>query len=510
MPKDAVDAALARFAELFDALQHIQATPDALAGCRGRAPSAMQAVAMSILENKYTARLNEVDSQSGLTPLVAAIKKGQGELVRLCIRFGADPGVECNIKHQNGTYWMTFALGEAAKRGHPLIVKMLLAHPGVNVNQRTTDCGSTAMYDACDCGKPRIVELLLAHNGVEVNKANREGITPFEIACTRGRTEVVAILLSTGLVEVNRLCPSDGGTPLHSSCTNGHIGVVRLLLAHASTGVNKAASTVGVHEGGTALYAACCSNRPAIIAVLLACDAVNVNAAPNGFTFSPLFAASGQSSPNVALQMLLAHSGVDVLQATDEGTTALHVAAAFGVVESVQLLVLHGASMTGLHNGITAADMATANNHALVANWLLNVAGWSQLRVAAGLRQHKAAALMLRRGKIDPDDTTIKVMMEVVATANAKPATLPWEGAPQVCKATQRLAIAATGGWHRASHWLYHGAVRRTVFTVLVVVLRLERASSLPADDHRHALPLLPIEIWTFALQFLKRSWWRV
>ena len=187
--------------------------------------------------------------------------------------------------------------------------------------------------------------------------------------------------------------------------------------------------------------------------------------------------------------MLLAHR-VDVLRVADDGTTALHVAAAYGCIGSVQLLVLHGVSTALLHKRITAAEVASAYNRASVAKWLLGVAGWPQLRVAAATRQHKAASMLLRRGNFDPD-ASVETMMQALAAANAPPA---------VCKATQKLVTAATSGWHRTTHWLHHGAVRRTVFAVPLVENRLA---------HQQTLPLLPIEIWTYAMQFLKRSWWQ-
>lgn len=112
--------------------------------------------------------------------------------------------------------------------------------------------------------------------------------------------------------------------------------------------------------------------------------------------------------------------------------------------------------------------------------------------------------------------------MAVVATATAKPAALPWQAAPQICRATTKLVADATRGWHRATHWLHHKAVRDAVFAVLVVVGRLQEKGALPAEapytigavagtaEANTPMPLLPIELWLFAMRFFKRSWWAV
>ena len=143
-------------------------------------------------------------------------------------------------------------------------------------------------------------------------------------------------------------------------------------------------------------------------------------------------------------------------------------------------------------------------------------------------------------------------MMQAIATSLAKPAALPWWKPPPICKATIKLVADATRAWHRTTHWLHHANVRKVVFTVMVVALRLERVvadaalppstavtpdepSSMPSGmasklragqltpaaatatgtaaieaDARTPHPLLPIEIWMHTLQFVKRSWWNV
>ena len=179
-------------------------------------------------------------------------------------------------------------------------------------------------------------------------------------------------------------------------------------------------------------------------------------------------------------------------------------------------------------NGQTPAQIATLSERPILAEWLNAVDGWNPLRVAAGCRLHKDAALLLRKGKIDPDDTaatSVQDIMQLVATSFAKPAVLPWQNAPPICKATIKLVADATRGWHRTTHWLHHMAVRDAVFAVMVVARRLQQKDALPPEAPSDALagtgttpvaaanaplPLLPIELWLLLMRFFQRSWWGV
>ena len=190
----------------------------------------------------------------------------------------------------------------------------------------------------------------------------------------------------------------------------------------------------------------------------------------------------------------------------------------------MQYLVVYGASLVAEdYNGRTSAQLAT----------LRNKPAWAQRRVwlvaTAGYRLYKEAAFLLRQGKVDPDDTattTVKDIMAAVATSRAKPVPLPWQNVPPVCRATVKLLVDATRGWHRTTHWLHHNAVvtvRDAVVAVLVVVGRLQSKGALPAEASSNAgaatadsavataqVPLLPIEVWLFAMRFFPRSWWAV
>ena len=267
---------------------------------------------------------------------------------------------------------------------------------------------------------------------------------------------------------MNQTTTDIGATPLYIACENGHVEIIKPLLAHAGIDANKAKTDFGV----TPLNMACFGGHAAVVKLLLAHTGIDVNQATTDTGETPLYIACQQGHAAI-IKLLLAHDGIDANQArTDIGATPLHAAVGCGVPLAVQYLVVYGASLVAdAFEGRTLAQFAALLNKPELAEWLNAVSGWSQLRVAAGCRLYKEAAFLLRRGKIDPDDsatTSVKDIMAVVATANAKPAALPWRDAPHICRATTKLVADATRGWHRTTHWLHHKAVRDAVFTVLV------------------------------------------
>lgn len=389
------------------------------------------------------------------------------------------------------------------------------------MNQPTTGTGATPLYIACQEGHAEIITLLLAHHRIDVNQARTDvGATPLFIACQRGHVEIITLLLAHDEIDANQARTDTGETPLYTACHEGHAEIITLLLAHHRIDVNQARTDAGM----TPLYAACQQGHAEIVKLLLVHDGIDADQARKDSGSTPLHMACGKGHVDI-IKLLLRHCGINANQArTDNGTTPLHAAVFGGVLLAMQYLVVHRANLVAESiNGETPVQLAAFKNKPELVEWLNAVSGWSQLRVAAGCRLYKDAAFLLRRGKIDPDDpatTSVKDIMAAIAAANAKPASLPWHDAPQTCRATSKLVADATRGWHRTTHWLHHKAVRDAVFAVLVVAWRLQQKAEASSDarapvdadtaDESAQEPLLPIEIWLFAMRFFKRSWWVV
>jgi hypothetical protein len=317
-----------------------------------------------------------------------------------------------------------------------------------------------------------------------------DGTTPLLMACQDGHAEVVGMLLACDAVDVNKATTDDGSTPLLMACQKGHTEVVGMLLACDGVDLNKAMTD----DGTTPLFAACQEGRTEVVRLLLACDVVDVNKAR-----------------------------------TYDGATPLHAAANGGHHSIAQRLVVFGAngSATDAIDIETPQQWAAAQDHHQLAAWLGAVAGWSQLRVAAGCRLHGPIATQLKQGRIDPDAQSWSLLALARATSTAPPTELPWQDAAGGCQITVKLIKAATRGWAPPRHWLYHAGFRMAVRTVLQVSERLHRQHAVASPVEgiarrrgrsakaaaalvavQHHLPILPPEMWMAIMSFFLRSNW--
>ena len=126
-----------------------------------------------------------------------------------------------------------------------------------DVNQATSDDGTTPLYAACQKGDCSIVEALL-DRGADVNQATSDdGTTPLLIACQEGHGSIVEALLGRG-ADVNKARTDIGVTPLYVACQKGHTDIVTILQSAvaaehaAAVELHRTAGSVVVtrHRGG--------------------------------------------------------------------------------------------------------------------------------------------------------------------------------------------------------------------------------------------------------------------
>jgi hypothetical protein len=356
-----------------------------------------------------------------------------------------------------------FPLSVAAIHNRTDILKLLLAE-GVDVNQRSTDTGGTALHCACVHGHPEVVRSLLQWEGCDVNQQmNDNGATALCCACAsptaRQNSEVVKLLLAHPNIDVNRATTDTNETPLLGACAQGNTAIVRALLFNGAAAV--------------------------------------INLADLEFGFTPLHVAA--VSGNLATSQLLTVFGADA--------TATTIANPFDLVD--------GGRETPLR-------LATVAEEPLLVEWLGAVVGWPPLRVAAGCRLHREVVAQLKRGLIDPDTLLWSDVELMRGTAAAPPTTLQWGDAPAVCPITVKLIKAITRGWAPARHWWHHANVRTAVYTLLQVGERLHGRSLTQAEHSTKmcgrsapaaaavVLPILPPEMWMAVMGFFLRRHWSV
>lgn len=145
---------------------------------------------------RYILTLPDIDVNAGSSdvfcekfdfPLLAASSYHDCEILKMLLE-----RPEINVNQRSECFQFGAALNMAASVGNIEAIKLLLAHKDIKVNsliKYDTDCGvclnfygafytyiSTALNDAVREGQIEIVKLLLAHPGIQINKSGFENV----------------------------------------------------------------------------------------------------------------------------------------------------------------------------------------------------------------------------------------------------------------------------------------------------------------------------------------------
>jgi len=130
------------------------------------------------------ADVNSIELPGCNTPLIAACKEDNLEMVQLLIKYEAD----INKKNNDGLNPLMWA----CRRGNLEVVKFLIEND-VDVNTRPN--GMTPLMYACSYDRVEVVKLLLA-KGADINAKDHEGNTVLSIARKRNNNRVMKILIN--------------------------------------------------------------------------------------------------------------------------------------------------------------------------------------------------------------------------------------------------------------------------------------------------------------------------
>lgn len=373
---------------------------------------------------------------NGQTPLFHAVIKKHKETFRILLRQGADPNTKDNrtwtVLHHMGWLYLDGAeddllnkcdydskdrLGQraihlASDRGNQKLIAQLLSR-GANPNARC-DRGQTALHRAAFTGCASTIRQLLSKNanpkirdfsgqvpmhlaakyGHEelvkrlaeaspdtIDMVDRRGCTPLHLAAQVGDKNLVQLLLEKGATSAG-LSNNGGWRPLHLAAEGGHEATVRLL-----QGVE---STTSCSDTWKLLHAAVKGELEEITRELLHDNPMVLDNNPAGFHEEryrrlPLHVAAERGSEQMA--SLLLQNGAITSVIDDYGRTALLVAATYGHVGVVKLLLEYGADVntTNLLQQCTALEAAADHNHESVVRCYSNEVLVSALR---GLTTH--------------------------------------------------------------------------------------------------------------------------
>ena len=411
----------------------------------------------------------------GVTPLMLAAENGSAPMVERLLQAGADPNL---ARPAGGTALMTAArsgstavvrrliaagadvdaaagggqtaLMWAAAEAHPGVVTVL-AEVGADVDARTaalTRPGRTIVRES------RVLSRLEAVNPASLPRdGDRDpprpegGFTPLLYAVLAGDAESVGILLAAG-ADVDDSAP-DGVTALMLALTKRHTGIALQLLAAG-------ADPHPAEAGYAALHLAAATGQPAAAEVLLARGAdpnarlerpqrltnafeIGVFTSPGSGRLTQIgstpFLVAAKSA-DAGMMRRLAEAGADPRATTDDGTTALMLAAGLGkraatdityydwtedkAVEALAAGLDLGLDVNAANtHGETALHAAAYHNADPVIEFLvdrgadvdaLNAAEQTPLRIAEGhliccttFVRHPEAAARLRALGADPD-----------------------------------------------------------------------------------------------------------
>lgn len=164
--------------------------------------------------------------KGGQFPLWNAVWNNDAGMVKLLLKYGADPNQE--FKNKDGK--KITCLDIAAQEGLLGIVR-LLVEGGAGVDVKSVG-GHTPLRVAARNGRTEVVKYLV-DKGAEIDTKGDDGATPLEHAAGKGHLDIVVLLLDKG-ANINHQ-DNDRDCPLGEAAKGGREEVVKYLLAKGAS-----------------------------------------------------------------------------------------------------------------------------------------------------------------------------------------------------------------------------------------------------------------------------------
>jgi ankyrin repeat protein len=381
-------------------------------------------------------------SPEGQTALMTAARTGSLQVLQLLLAHGADVNAKERVRGQTALMW-------AAAQGHAAVIRTLL-EAGADLHQRSKG-NPGGVRAAVGAGVSQIAVGNAAGGTAEAapattGPAGPAGFTPLLFAARAGHVDAARALLDAG-ANANETV-GDGTSALALTVMNAHYELAALLL-------DKGADPNADDQGWTALHQLVWTRRPNVLRPVpypnptgnlsdlqlvkeLVAHGANPNARqkrePNDGNRNTLNRLGATAFLNAAkagdaeMMRTLVANGADPRITTNEGTTALMVAAGVGLwrvgestgtneeaLEAVKLAWELGGDVNAINNNGDAAVHGAVHRGAnAIVQFLadkgarldpVNVFGWSPLTIAQGVwypntykSEPETAALLLKLG----------------------------------------------------------------------------------------------------------------
>ncbi|KAK0398478.1 hypothetical protein QR680_002608 [Steinernema hermaphroditum] len=251
----------------------------------------------------YTAHVNMIDEEDGLTPLIVAAGRGFTDVVQRLLNADAQVNA-CDKFGSTALIW-------ASRKGHLPVVELLLNN-GAELDA-VGMYSSTALMLATKGNYISVVEAILAREP-NVNVVDNNGLSALGMAAREGYAEIAEALIHSGSF-VN-LVDRFGNSILASAVRSGNANIVRMLLDKYAD-VNARDS-----ENRTALHLAIDKSYMDMVLVLLE-KKPNLELKNKDGETALLRAVK---SRHVALCQLLVNAGSKISATDNAGDNALHLA----------------------------------------------------------------------------------------------------------------------------------------------------------------------------------------
>ncbi|KAL7900627.1 ankyrin repeat-containing domain protein [Trichoderma sp. SZMC 28014] len=329
-----------------------------------------------LLKNKACPNVRGMES--GTTPLFYAVKSMNVDLVRLLMRYGANPKhkhldrpllievINSEVSHKTKTEMSDVLIGSSplmvingqdlqgwtplihASRADDLPMVEWLLERGADINLRDKD-GHCALFHALNMKHEKIVKRLLESKPT-LNALTSAGHTLFESAMEDA--SYVQLLLDAGADP--ELPDKNGATAINTAAMKGKASVVKLLVDRK----------VDIHRpdqyGRSAImYAAELGSDADTVRILIKGGA-DLGACAKYHGFTPLHAAARGGHPEIIKVLLEHRKMIDLEKRARNGETALLVTES---EECLKLLILAGADINAQdHQGQTVLTRAAGGD----------------------------------------------------------------------------------------------------------------------------------------------------